>query len=108
MLFGLFRARKQDKASDTGGTQLSPLVDRIEALERKVARLADDHAELEDGIVRRLDKYRKRMERENESAPQESAPPQRSLPTLAPPARVLSFDPLAVRRGGKTFPGGSR
>lgn len=62
--------RKKDLPSaDPPGTPLAPLVDRVEDLERGLARLSDAQKEFEDLVVRRLDKYRKRMERETPAEP---------------------------------------
>lgn len=56
--------KKDLPSADPPGTPLAPLVDRVEDLERGLARLSDAQKEFEDLVVRRLDKYRKRIERE--------------------------------------------
>jgi len=105
-----FRVRKQDKTADKGGTPATELELRMEALEVRVRRLTDLQAELEDGIARRLDKYRKRIERD-EAEPQGAtvAPVERRPLALSQP-RLVSLDELAVRRGNgpRTFPGGGK
>jgi hypothetical protein len=101
---GWFKRKKPEDAGQAQDRPSTGLELRIEALEARVRRIVDDQAELEDGIARRLDKYRKRVERE-EASPVEAPAPK---PTLPNGTRVLPFDPLAVRRGSRTFPGGSR
>lgn len=80
--------RKKDlPVADAPGTPLAPLVDRVEDLERGLARLSDAQKEFEDLVVRRLDKYRKRMERETPAAPGDGADEQ--LVHAAPGATVM-------------------
>jgi hypothetical protein len=113
-MWRLFGSRKQATAQDQPRTRPDELEGRIEALEARVRRLVDDQAELEDGIARRLDKWRKRVERDTppDEVPKDvdhaTGGPSRSSRPLAPLGRVLSFDALSVRRGRGTFPGGGR
>lgn len=108
-MFGWFRAgRKQrNEAPDSPRTAPDDLAARVEALEARQRRLADDLAELDDTIARKLDKYRKRVEREEAATPDTEAKPLRSVPN-GEARRVLPFDPLAIRRGPRGFPGGGR
>jgi hypothetical protein len=82
----------------------------VEALEARQRRLTDDLAELEDGIARKLDKYRKRVERDDAASADTGAGTAVPLPRPVNDGvrRVVPFDPLAIRRGGRTFPGGGR
>jgi len=122
-MWRLFGFGKQDAEKDKPRTSKDDLEARVESLESRQRRLADTLAELEDGITRRLDKYRKRMEREDaagapELGPEETRGVARPLAprpasiwpgeSWPPKARVLPFDALAVRRGKGTFPGGGR
>jgi hypothetical protein len=105
---GWFSRKKPSEAGQLPDQPRTSLELRVEALEARVRRVVDDQAELEDGIARRLDKYRKRVEREDPGTAAE-APAQAPSPRTVPNgARVLPFDPLAVRRGPGRFPGGSR
>lgn len=99
------------EAEDRPGTALGPLVERLESLERRMSALADDVAESQDTIVRRLDKYRKRVEREDAPEGTEPLPPA-PVPSgrLVRPHPVVDgvVDVLAIRRGRPSFPGGGR
>jgi len=112
-MWRLFGFGKQDAEKDKPRTSKDDLEARVESLESRQRRLADTLAELEDGITRRLDKYRKRIEREDAAGAPELGP-EETRGVARPPgprgalARVLPFDALAVRRGKGTFPGGGR
>jgi hypothetical protein len=82
------------------------LVERIEALERRLAALQEDFAEAQDTISRKLDKYRKRLEREDPPPDPPAAPAQALRALNGGPTR--GFDELAIRRGARAFPGGGR
>lgn len=81
-----WQKKKALPAEDVPGTPLAPLVDRVEDLERGLARLSDAQKEFEDLVVRRLDKYRKRIERETPAAEQ---PAGEKMVHAAPGASVM-------------------
>jgi hypothetical protein len=87
------------KRQDAPGTDTGQLVARLDALEARFGTLREQLKELEDTIARRMDKYRKRIERETEDGP---SPPVNGLQTRP------AFDTLSVRRGPRTFPGAGR
>jgi len=94
-----FRVKEAPASTDKPVTGIGPLVERLESLERRMAALQDDVAEAQDTIARRFEKYRKRLEREPEGAPELS--PQESTGERRtgglPPLRVVD-DEVAIRR----------
>lgn len=73
-------------------------MDRVEGLETSVRRLRDDLTELEDTLARRLDKYRKRMERE----PEPAAAPEPAQPAQLQPVEGNRQQRMAeLRRSGR-------
>ena len=101
-----WRKKEAPPSKDDLATALRPLVDRVEAVERAHRRLEDEWAEAQDTLKARLDKYRKRLEREPEpeSAP-ELAPESHGMRRTGGLAPIVPLNRAAqmqaLKRGGK-------
>ena len=89
--------RKAPDESPSPGLQA-----RVAGLEADVAGLRREIDDLDESLRSFKGRVAKRAGLDETPA---AAPPQ---PAPGPTGRVLRFDPVAIRRGGGGFPGGSR
>lgn len=101
-----WRKKEAPPSPDVLATALRPLVDRVEAVERAHRRLEDEWAEAQDTLKARLDKYRKRLERDPEPEALPPAEPEshgaRRTGGLAPVLPINRAQQMnALKRGGR-------